>query len=270
MVRIPVLSKGASRVISSTPATHRAASPDLLARSRFSAPPRTPTSATTSFPRARPCAELHEPASPSPSPNSLPRLPKCPPNNPPRARNSKARLSPRPHPQQDPEADGHSRAELQNQYTNYKNTLQQLAQKIGDVEQEAEEHKYAVHRHFLQQPRPAAKQPPRRLVLDTLGPVPKDRKCFRLINGVLVERTVEDVIPALQTNATGLKTVLDGLVKEYKKKQEELDSWKVRSVMGVMEGCGMLIGVIGKAQYSGCKPIINKPPPFTSRCALCW
>ena len=32
--------------------------------------------------------------------------------------------------------------ELQLQYTNYKNTLQQLAQKIGDVEQETEEHKY--------------------------------------------------------------------------------------------------------------------------------
>lgn len=32
-------------------------------------------------------------------------------------------------------------AELQTAYSNYKNTLQQLAQKIGDVEQEAEEHK---------------------------------------------------------------------------------------------------------------------------------
>lgn len=31
--------------------------------------------------------------------------------------------------------------ELQNTYTNYKSTLQQLAQKIGDVEQDAEEHK---------------------------------------------------------------------------------------------------------------------------------
>lgn len=31
--------------------------------------------------------------------------------------------------------------ELQSQYTNFKNTLQQLAQKIGDIEQEAEEHK---------------------------------------------------------------------------------------------------------------------------------
>jgi hypothetical protein len=33
-------------------------------------------------------------------------------------------------------------ADLQNTYANYKNTLQQMAQKIGDVEQEAEEHKF--------------------------------------------------------------------------------------------------------------------------------
>lgn len=31
--------------------------------------------------------------------------------------------------------------ELQTQYSNYKETLQAIAQKIGDVEQEAEEHK---------------------------------------------------------------------------------------------------------------------------------
>jgi len=31
--------------------------------------------------------------------------------------------------------------ELQAQYSNYKNTLQSLAQKAGDIEQEIEEHK---------------------------------------------------------------------------------------------------------------------------------
>lgn len=36
--------------------------------------------------------------------------------------------------------------ELQHQYTNFKNTLQQLAQKIGDIEQEAEEHKWVIIR----------------------------------------------------------------------------------------------------------------------------
>ncbi|KAL1971916.1 hypothetical protein VTN31DRAFT_2004 [Thermomyces dupontii] len=95
--------------------------------------------------------------------------------------------------------------ELQLQYNNYKNALQQLAQKIGDIEQEAEEHK---------------------LVIDTLEPLPKDRKCFRLINGVLVERTIEDVIPSLRTNADGLKKVLEELMKQYKARQEEMDKWK--------------------------------------------
>lgn len=36
----------------------------------------------------------------------------------------------------------HQNIELQTTYTNFKNTLQQIAQKIGDVEQESEEHKY--------------------------------------------------------------------------------------------------------------------------------
>ncbi|RMZ08799.1 hypothetical protein D0862_03827 [Hortaea werneckii] len=95
--------------------------------------------------------------------------------------------------------------ELQVQYSNYKDTLQAIAQKIGDVEQEAEEHK---------------------LVLETLTPLPGDRKCFRMINGVLVERTVSEVLPALQTNAEGLKKVLEDLVKQYRTKQEDMDKWK--------------------------------------------
>lgn len=34
--------------------------------------------------------------------------------------------------------------DLQTQYTNYKNTLQSLAQKVGEIEQEIEEHKYVA------------------------------------------------------------------------------------------------------------------------------
>ena len=48
-----------------------------------------------------------------------------------------------------------------------------------------------------------------------------------MINGVLVERTVEDVVPSLKTNSDGLKQVLDELLKQYKSKQGEMDSWKV-------------------------------------------
>ena len=48
-----------------------------------------------------------------------------------------------------------------------------------------------------------------------------------MVNGVLVERTVKDVVPALETNAKGLKSVLDDLLKQYKGKQDEMDTWKV-------------------------------------------
>lgn len=50
-----------------------------------------------------------------------------------------------------------------------------------------------------------------------------------MINGVLVERTVGDILPALKTNAEGLKKVLDDLVKQYRGKQEEMEKWKVSS-----------------------------------------
>ncbi|KAI9814320.1 MAG: hypothetical protein M1826_002286 [Phylliscum demangeonii] len=104
--------------------------------------------------------------------------------------------------------------ELQLQYSSFKNHLQQLAQKIGDIEQEAEEHK---------------------LVLETLDPLPADRKCFRLINGVLVQRTVKDVVPAVKTNADGLRTVLDDLLKQYKERQTEMEKWKRRNHVQVLQ-----------------------------------
>ncbi len=43
---------------------------------------------------------------------------------------------------------------------------------------------------------------------------------------MLVERTVKDVLPALNTNSDGLKQVLEELVKQYKGKQDEMDKWK--------------------------------------------
>ena len=50
-----------------------------------------------------------------------------------------------------------------------------------------------------------------------------------MINGVLVERTVKEVVPALKTNSEGLKKVLDDLVQQYKAKQDEMETWKVNN-----------------------------------------
>lgn len=48
-----------------------------------------------------------------------------------------------------------------------------------------------------------------------------------MVNGVLVESKVATVLPLLQTNAEGLKKILDDLVKQYRTKQEEMEDWKV-------------------------------------------
>ncbi|KAK9466907.1 Prefoldin beta-like protein [Lipomyces arxii] len=110
--------------------------------------------------------------------------------------------------------DNKRQSELQSQYNNYKSSLQQLSSKIGELESESDEHK---------------------LVLDTLLPLPPTRKCFRMIGGVLVERTVSDVIPALQQNQQGVESVLDQLMKEYKKTEDEMKKWQVKNKVQVVQ-----------------------------------
>lgn len=50
-----------------------------------------------------------------------------------------------------------------------------------------------------------------RAVIETLREVQKtspERKCFRMIGGVLVERNVKEVLPALEGNLAGVSLVL--------------------------------------------------------------
>lgn len=67
-----------------------------------------------------------------------------------------------------------------------------------------------------------------RAVLETLEPLVGDRKCFRMINGVLVEMTVKEALPPLKTNTEGLKKVAKDLEEQLRSKQKELEDWKVR------------------------------------------
>lgn len=72
--------------------------------------------------------------------------------------------------------------------------LQVLAEKIGEIEADADEHRY-VHADSL--------------VIKSLAKVrdtEPDRTCFRLVGGVLVERTVKEVLPALETTFDGVRS----------------------------------------------------------------
>jgi hypothetical protein len=47
-----------------------------------------------------------------------------------------------------------------------------------------------------------------RLVINAIQPLNKDRKCYRLVGGVLVERTVGEVLPAVQKNRDNVTQTL--------------------------------------------------------------
>ena len=46
-----------------------------------------------------------------------------------------------------------------------------------------------------------------RVVADNLKTVDSDRKCYRMVGGVLIERTVKDVLPDLITNTDQVRSV---------------------------------------------------------------
>ena len=73
---------------------------------------------------------------------------------------------------------------------NKKNELQAVAQKISEMQMEQEEHQ---------------------MVLQTLRPMDPQRACFRLINGVLIERTVNEVIPVLEGQLGNIEKLLETL-----------------------------------------------------------
>ncbi|CAB61459.1 Prefoldin beta-like protein [Schizosaccharomyces pombe] len=94
---------------------------------------------------------------------------------------------------------------LQTQYNSYKSRLQQIAQKIVDLETDADEHK---------------------LVMDTLNSMDNNRRCFRMIHGVLVERTVGTVVPILKTTQEGIQTAMNGLLDQYKQLEAEFQKFQ--------------------------------------------
>ncbi|KZV69877.1 Prefoldin beta-like protein [Peniophora sp. CONT] len=101
-----------------------------------------------------------------------------------------------------------SQEEVQQNYTRLQSDMQTIAGKIGELEQEAEEHVLVLG-----------------TLTEALGKDP-DRKCFRLIGGVLAERTVKDVVPQLQSNCDNIRKVVANLAEQYKAKETEFDNFK--------------------------------------------
>ncbi|GMH18828.1 hypothetical protein Nepgr_020669 [Nepenthes gracilis] len=66
------------------------------------------------------------------------------------------------------------------------------------------------------------------LVIDAIQPLDPSRKCYRMIGGVLVERTVKEVLPAVQRNKEGLEEVISRLNEALEKKKKELAEFEAK------------------------------------------
>eukprot|EP01080_Neovahlkampfia_damariscottae_P000331 gene331-6745_t len=93
------------------------------------------------------------------------------------------------------------------QYQSLYNQYVQLQNKIDEIESEHYEHG---------------------IVIEAISKLEKERKCHRLVGGVLVERTVGEILPALQKSQTDFKQAIDQLDKESKKREGELTEFKLK------------------------------------------
>ena len=95
-----------------------------------------------------------------------------------------------------------SEKEVINTFQTLRQEASQLFSKINELENEKAEHA---------------------LVIDAIKDLDPKRKCFRLIGGVLVERTVEEVLPAVQKNRDGLSAVIEKLTQQRDDKVDRVE-----------------------------------------------
>ncbi|CAF0925215.1 unnamed protein product [Adineta steineri] len=82
----------------------------------------------------------------------------------------------------------------------------QLVQKTQDLEMDLKEHD---------------------LVLSTLSTITdKQRRCYRMIGGVLIEHTVGEVVPALQANREQINNVIESFKQKTEEKGKDLANYK--------------------------------------------
>jgi len=83
-------------------------------------------------------------------------------------------------------------------YSVLRSEMNQLYSKITELEMEVSEHS---------------------LVIGAMQPLDPTRHCYRIIGGVLVERIIREVLPAVQRNKEGLEKVIARLNEALEKKK---------------------------------------------------
>eukprot|EP00299_Pterocystis_sp_00344_P010193 c44_g1_i1.p1 GENE.c44_g1_i1~~c44_g1_i1.p1 ORF type:complete len:131 (-),score=34.45 c44_g1_i1:58-450(-) len=104
-------------------------------------------------------------------------------------------------------AEPRNRDQILRQYQSMKNESQQLMRQIRELQSQHNEH---------------------RLVAVALEKLPEDRRCFRMVGGVLVERTVREVLPAVKLNIEKIEETSTSLMEKLKAKEAEIGDFRIK------------------------------------------
>jgi len=102
-----------------------------------------------------------------------------------------------------------------NTYANMRTEMNQLYTKITDLEMEVSEHS---------------------LVIGAIEPLDPTRRCYRMIGGVLVERTIKEVLPAVHRNKEGLEEVVARMKEALEKKKKEITEFELTYKIRIRKG----------------------------------
>ncbi|EYU45658.1 hypothetical protein ABFS82_14G017500 [Erythranthe guttata] len=128
--------------------------------------------------------------------------------------------------------EGDSREPLNEQavaniYGSMRTDINQIYSKITELEMEVSEHS---------------------LVINAIKPLDPSRRCYRMIGGVLVERTIQEVMPAVNRNKEGLEEVIARLNEALEKKKKDLAAFEAKYKIRIKKGDGEMKDESGKKE----------------------
>ncbi|KAK9161007.1 hypothetical protein Syun_007348 [Stephania yunnanensis] len=116
-----------------------------------------------------------------------------------------------------------------NLYASMRSDINQLHSKITELEMEVSEHS---------------------LVINAIQPLNPSRRCYRMIGGVLVERTIKEVLPAVQRNKEGLEEVISRMNEALEKKKKELSEFEAKYKIRIRKADGDVKDETGRKEGS--------------------
>ena len=102
--------------------------------------------------------------------------------------------------------------EIVQNYNNMRQVIQDMTNKINELDAERNEHA---------------------LVVKNLTPLDPNRRCYRSIGGVLVERTVKEVLPIVQNNLNKINEWIKQRTEKLREKEKECDEFRVKYNIGL-------------------------------------